>query len=196
MARPDGMVLTRITFGTAATIITGTPLAMRVTFTPTTDVIWAATGDVFVAFDETIPAASSGRGQVWLPNPDQNGFVDGAGNTIRNFAYKVTAVYTLGGAVVTRNTKYVTWTATDVGPIDLDLLIPVNKSPAVTVYIPDSWSAQVAAAQASAQSAAASLAQILATGPLTFTNNADGTLTTLSNAVTANGDGTATVTVS
>lgn len=195
MARPDGMILTRLTFGTASTVVSGTPLGMRVTFAPTSDLVWAATGDVFVAWEETVAATSSGRGHVLLPNPDQNGFVDGAGNTIRNFAYKATAEYTLGGQIVTRNQKYVTWTAADTGPIDLDLLIPVSTSPAVTVYIPDSWSAQVAAAQASAQAAAASLAAIQTSGQsgVTVVDNGDGTYTISGGNVADNGDGTYTI---
>jgi hypothetical protein len=142
---PTGISTTQITFGTALTNVKRLDLGMKVTFTPTSNLVWAATGTVIIALPEAAASGSDGNGSIELIDPWQTGFVDGNGNQIINWGYSTTAEYTAGGQTILKTPeKIITWGPDDPGPIDLDLLVPVPAQSGIIVYLPDAWSADIA----------------------------------------------------
>lgn len=147
MSLPSGISLTTITFGSAVTNVSRNPLSMRVSFTPTSNLVWAATGTVIIGLNEADSSGVDGTGSIDLIDPWQPGFVDGAGNSIINWGYRTVANYldAGGNTVLTTPEKVVTWTQADDGPLDLDLLVPIPAASGIVVYLPDTWSGAIAA---------------------------------------------------
>lgn len=149
MAWPPAIKTFTLTFGPGTSMVKGTDLGMEVDLTASTSAVWAATGTPLISLMESATAEPGMQGSVTLPNPDQDGFIDGAGNTVKNWTIRAAAKYTLGGRVVATASKVFTVTAADT-TVDLDTLIPVTGTSGVVVAIPDSWSATVLEAQAAA----------------------------------------------
>jgi hypothetical protein len=132
MAYPAGVVTTQLTFGTASSNIGQDALAMTVKVTPTTNLVYG--GNVLIADTKTIQVAAGGSGAVTLINPDQPGFTNGFGKTIRNWGYTFDITYSSSGtALYQAPSKIITWLATDAGPLDVDTMIPVADGSGVLV---------------------------------------------------------------
>lgn len=135
MVRPADMRLFTLNFGPAQSQILGTPMGMKVVVRPSVSVTWAATGTPLPAFDEEITAVDGLQGQIQLPDPDQDGFIDGNGNTIRNWSFTATVQYTEGRRARIVATKVFTHYATQPAIIDLDTAIPVPATAGAKIAV-------------------------------------------------------------
>jgi hypothetical protein len=135
MVRPTGMRLFTLNFGPAQSQITGTAMGMRVTVKPAVSVTWAATGTPMPAWNEEISAIDGLQGQIQLPDPDQDGFIDGNGHTIRNWSFTATVQYTQGNRVRIVATKTFTHYQAEGAVVDLDNAIPVPATDGTTLAI-------------------------------------------------------------
>jgi hypothetical protein len=126
--RPTGMQMFQVQFGPAQSLALGTLLRMVVRFTPSTSAIWAATKTPLPALCEKVEAAAGLQGTATLPSPDQPGFVDGYGNTVRNWTYKAETTFLLGNDIVGRTSVDFTWHAGDNPVIDLEQVVPLPST--------------------------------------------------------------------
>jgi YD repeat-containing protein len=155
MALPPAVKTVRVTFGSGATQVTGAEVSTEVSFTPTAAVIWAATGVPLLNPTEVVTSQPGEEAFADIVNPNQPGFIDGNGNTIRDYGVRVSLRYLVNrvqvGAILTKLVKF----AEDDDTVDLDLMIPITSASGTVVYIPDSWSADVLAAQTASLNALA-----------------------------------------
>lgn len=98
MAYPAGVELVSVTVGSSLNFF-GTPLPIKVQVSPVlggsaTRLIWAATGQTVVAGAMEFSGEAGSIASFDIPNPDQPGFLNGAGNEARNWSY--TATITVG----------------------------------------------------------------------------------------------------
>lgn len=128
MVRPTGMRLFTVTFGPAQSQVLGTPMGMRIEITPSTSVTWAATGTPLPAYREDVSALDGLQGSITLPDPDQDGFIDGAGRTVRNWTYTATVQYTAAKRAKLVATKVFTHYASEPSTVDLENIIPVTAT--------------------------------------------------------------------
>lgn len=96
MAWPSGMQLVNITVGSTLNFF-GDEQIVKVTVTPviggsSTRLIWAATGQPVVLGTKEFTGLAGSIASFTIPNPDQDGFIDGAGNAARNWSYSATVV--------------------------------------------------------------------------------------------------------
>lgn len=96
MAWPSGMQLVNITVGSTLNFF-GDEQIVKVTVTPvlggsSTRLIWAATGQPVVLGTKEFTGLAGSIASFTIPNPDQAGFIDGAGNAARNWSYSATVV--------------------------------------------------------------------------------------------------------
>lgn len=125
MPRPLGMDVFTVTYGPARSTVKDSGLAMRVKIRPSISVVWAETGTPLIAFWEDVTADPGAQGEVVLPSPDQDGFIDSNGNAVRNFTYDAQVDFVLGRDVKQQARKTFTHYASMPDTIDLDTLIPV-----------------------------------------------------------------------
>jgi hypothetical protein len=155
MALPPDVKTVRITFSAGKTQVTGSDLTAELSVTPRSAVIWAATGVPLLNPTEPAVSQPGEESFVDIVNPNQAGFIDGNGNTIRDYGVSFSVRYLLGkaqvGPILTKLVKF----REDDTEVDLDLLIPVTSASGTVVHIPDSWSADVLAAQQAAINAVA-----------------------------------------
>lgn len=138
MALPTGMNSFVLTFGVAGVLGADENLGMRVTVKAATNAIWGSTGQPYLNKEQTATAAVGQTGSITLINPDQDGFVDGNGNGLRNWTYAIHVDYIdYTGKVVSSSNKNLAYMTAMGSPIDLDLTIPVSTSAGVIVDIPD-----------------------------------------------------------
>jgi hypothetical protein len=165
MALPPAVKTVRATFGAGSTQIKGVNLVARARFRPSQSVVWAATGTALLAAIEEVVSEPGEQAFVDMVNPAQDGFIDGNGNTVRDFGVRVTLSYHLDAKttqpVGTPVEKLIKFAETDT-EVDLETLIPVTSASGVVVSIPDSWGADVIAAQQAAIDALAA-AELAAT---------------------------------
>ena len=135
MVRPTGMRVFTLNFGPAQSQVAGTPMGMRVTVKPSVSVTWAATGTPLPAYAEDISAIDGLQGQIQLPDPDQDGFIDGAGHTIRNWSFTATVMYTQGNRTRIVATKVFTHYEAEGAVVDLDTAIPVPATDGATLAV-------------------------------------------------------------
>ncbi|TAJ46372.1 MAG: hypothetical protein EPO52_17720 [Herbiconiux sp.] len=132
---------------------------MRVKFTPSRSAVWQATGAPLIGASDEFTSEAGQRGVATVINPDQAGFIDEAGNAVRNWTIRAVVEYILDGRLIADAAKVFTLTSTDT-TMDLDTVIPVTSSAGVTVAIPDTWSIRVIAAEGAALAAAQALANL------------------------------------
>lgn len=94
MAYPSGMQLVTVTVGSSLSFF-GTPLSVKVSVSPVLGgsavrLIWAATGQTVVAGPMEFKGDAGSIASFEIPNPDQPGFINGAGNEARNWSYLAT----------------------------------------------------------------------------------------------------------
>lgn len=71
----------------------GEPGQVMARFTPSTTLIWAATGTPLAAFFDAMSPSSGAPLSIELPHTNQAGFVNGAGNSVTNWYYSVKIWY-------------------------------------------------------------------------------------------------------
>lgn len=136
MALPSGIQTVEIRFGPAFSLATGRPLSMRVTVTPARSAVWAATGAPLIGMLESATAPAGDEGSITVPNPDQTGFTDGQGSTVRGWTYDITVEYLDDGTLASRAvSKTIGFAASNV-TVDLDSMIPTTSSVGTVVYVP------------------------------------------------------------
>lgn len=120
MPLPAGVSTATVTFGIPSTFQGDQQIPTTISVMPSANITHAATGTPIIAFIETTPAAANTTGQVILPHVDQSGFIDGNGNTFKNWYYTATITYTHTSdtRVITKNFQVTVGQAT----VDLDLL--------------------------------------------------------------------------
>jgi hypothetical protein len=117
MALPPGVTTATVTFG-GATDFVGGPVATSVTFKPSVNLLWQATGQPVVGFPATVKAAAGAQGSIVLPHTDQSGFVDGYGAPIVNWSYVATGEWTASGGTANFRREFQLPTGTSA--LDLD----------------------------------------------------------------------------
>lgn len=132
MPLPTGVVTCALTFG-VDTDFGGNPVSVEVTVTPSTDLVWKATGQRIVGknFPQVATASAGFPGSISMPVVDQGGMADGQGNDITSWFYTVTAVYRDSAGrseTVTKNWSPVTGQTT----VDFDL---ITSGPALPVLL-------------------------------------------------------------
>lgn len=146
MPYPTGMATFQKTFGPAYALGTGETLQMVVAVTPSTSVVWAASATPLVAFvpKEGISAAAGLQGILTLPSPDQDGFIDGAGNTVRNWTYNAEiSFFNADGNYVGGSRTTFTYLTGGPTPSDLEGSIPVPGTTGQRVAITVPTSAEI-----------------------------------------------------
>lgn len=133
MPFPVGMQTCVVTFGTALSW-QGNAASVSVVVTPTHDLVWAATGQPLISFRESVAAAPGVPGQVVLPVTDQNGFINGAGQTFKNWAYTIDITYSYGGE--THTARKAIQPVIGQSVIDLDLIPDGTVTAGVSAVIP------------------------------------------------------------
>ena len=107
----------------------GEPGRVHITITPSVPLIWEATGTPIINFFDVVQPANGQPFEVYLPHTDQDGFLDGNGNTFEGWYYTVKITYEKGGQRLTfpdRDFQILT------GQDDVDLALV----PAGTAYVP------------------------------------------------------------
>ena len=168
MSYPLGVVTRTITVGDSITVESGTNLTVRATLLSSRGLVWAATGERAVSSPEVRKSAAAGASVTFTPPvTDQAGWRDLAtGSLIDVSAPNAhTHTYTIelktlsgGRPVDSRTIGPFTLPTGDGSPVDADLLIEAGTVPGLLASVPDSWSALVAQAVATAGSADAAAA--------------------------------------
>lgn len=163
---PAGVTTREIKVGPAYDLVSGAPYSIRVMIAPTRSLVWSATNDPVVAKLKTYVVEPGSTSLIPLPVTDQNGYEDNAGGSIvlepgqNAFGYKVSVYYMVGGSVARKTPSTVVVLPSGSGAVDIDDLVTfTEQNSGETISAPDTWSAQVAAAQAAATAAAASAAE-------------------------------------
>lgn len=126
MAWPENMQTVTITMGSALDFFGDSKpakvLAEPLLKTQSGRIIWAATGQPIVLGDKEFSGLQDQEISFEIPNPDQPGFVDSAGNSIRGWAYRMT---------ITVNNKRWTQTVQPIaGQMTIDLDLVTDEIPA------------------------------------------------------------------
>lgn len=134
MAWPNGMELVTVTVGSSLSFF-GDEQAIKVTVTPVIGgtggrLIWAATGQPVVIGSKTFQGVAGTVASFTVPNPDQSGFIDGAGNAVTNWAYS--AVVEVGSQRWTQAFQPVAGQSS----IDLDMVQDGQVSAPVSAPVP------------------------------------------------------------
>lgn len=93
---PEGITTALVHMDAPLSFIGG-PGRLHVTITPSVPLVWAATGTPIADFIDTIYTDPGVDLEVELPHTDQDGFLDGAGNTFKNWSYRVKVKYEKDG---------------------------------------------------------------------------------------------------
>lgn len=109
MSYPEGLELVNVTAGPSVDFF-GEDRAMVVLVSPilgghATRLVWGPTSTTVVAVAETFRADAGAGVTFQLPHPDQAGMHDGAGNSVRNWAYRATV--SAGGHTWTKSFQVV-----------------------------------------------------------------------------------------
>lgn len=134
MAWPNGMELVTVTVGSSLSFF-GDEQAIKVTVTPVIGgtvgrLVWAATGQPVVFGSKTFTGVAGTVASFTVPNPDQAGFIDGAGNAVTNWAYS--AVVEVGSQRWTQAFQPVAGQSS----IDLDMVQDGQVSAPVSAPVP------------------------------------------------------------
>lgn len=141
MALPPEIIRRTVTYGPETDFL-GNPVTGTVVFTPSQDLTWTATGQGLHVNPITVTLDSTGSGSVSLICTDQTGFADASGNAVTNWTYTRTAQLRLGSSssaspVPVPSPPAVAFQVPQgTGSLDLDTMIPVVGSGAVTVLVP------------------------------------------------------------
>ena len=177
MSYPLGVVTRTITVGDSITVESGTNLTVRATLLSSRGLVWAATGERAVSSPEVRKSAAAGASVTFTPPvTDQSGWRDLAtGSLIDVSAPNAhTHTYTIelktlsgGRPVDSRTIGPFPLPTGDGSPVDANLLIEAGTVPGLLASVPDSWSALVAQAVATAGSADAAAASAAASAAAT-----------------------------
>lgn len=134
MAWPNGMELVTVTVGSSLSFF-GDEQAIKVTVTPVIGgtvgrLLWAATGQPVVFGSKTFTGVAGTVASFTVPNPDQPGFIDGAGNAVSKWAYS--AVVEVGSQRWTQAFQPVSGQSS----IDLDMVQDGQVSAPVSAPVP------------------------------------------------------------
>jgi YD repeat-containing protein len=156
MALPPAVKKVRVTFGSGKTQVLGKSVVTKLAITPRASVVWAATGTPLLNPTEPVESPPGEESFVDIVNPNQPGFIDGNGNTIRDYGVNFAVQYfadkvLLNSTPIQKLVKF----AEDDTEVDLDLMIPITSSSGTVIHIPDSWSEGVLEAQTAAINALA-----------------------------------------
>ena len=164
MSYPLGVVTRTITVGDSITVESGTDLTVRATLRSSRGLVWIATGERAVSAPEVRESAAAGEALAFTPPvTDQAGWRDLASGALidvstpnaHTHTYSITLVTLRGTRQIDRRVIGPFPLPTGDGtPVDADLLITADTVPGLLVSVPDTWSAQVAAAEAAAEEAA------------------------------------------
>lgn len=123
---PAGMTLFQKRFGPGISLTTGDALHAVARITAPVSVIWAPTSTPLVAYLTTVEVPANTQGVITLPSPDQDGFIDGFGNTIRGWTYTVEIAWFDAAEIPRgRSTTTFTYLAGQLTPADLEDAIPL-----------------------------------------------------------------------
>ncbi len=160
---PAGVITRKIIVGPATDLASGKATAIRVMVEPSRRLIWDVKPVIPALKTYNIPANVAG--EIELPVTDQAGYKDAHGNTIvldpgeHAWYYKISVFYLIGGSIVSKDMPIKVLLPAGPGNLDIDSMITFDDSLIGDgVSVPDTWSAQVAAAEAAALEAAASAA--------------------------------------
>lgn len=163
---PPGVITREIKVGPAYDLVTGAPYSIRMMVTPTRSLVWSATDDPVVAKLKTYMVEAGSSSIIPLPVTDQNGYENTKGDSIvlspgqNAFGYQISVYYMLGGSVARKTPQTTVVLPTGSGVVDIDDLVTfTDQNSGDTISAPDTWSTQIAAAQAAATAAAASAAE-------------------------------------
>lgn len=164
MSYPLGVVTRTITVGDSITVESGTDLTVRATLRSSRGLVWIATGERAVSAPEVRESAAAGDAVTFTPPvTDQSGWrdlatgalIDVSAPNAHTHTYTIELKTLLDGRPVNRRVIGPFPLPTGDGtPVDADLLITADTVPGLLVSVPDTWSAQVAAAEAAAEEAA------------------------------------------
>lgn len=160
MPFPPSIKTRTVTLGGAMTMENAEPLSLRVTVLASRSLVWNESGYWFKDFGVTTLAAAGGEVMFTLPATDLQGWRDPVANelvdvsALGSYSHTYTAYVQVGeeGAPVVVG-PFIVPTG-DGSPVDLDTMLPAITVAGDQIAIPDSWSAQVAAAQKEAAEAA------------------------------------------
>jgi len=133
MALPDGVLTVTVEFGPYLDD-NGNPYTGTVQFWSSTPRVWAATGAPILPRPIVVPLGIDGTGSVVLAATDEDGFTDGAGNSVTDWTYDVET--RLAGRVGIRSTFALPALGVQGLTVDLDELVPVRSSAGTTVALP------------------------------------------------------------
>ncbi|MEV8023413.1 SGNH/GDSL hydrolase family protein [Microbacterium sp. NPDC080220] len=161
MAWPDFVVTREVTSGPSYTLEDGTPLKTRLTVTASRSFVWDATGVPFTSEEHQVTSALGVQASLFLPVTDQAGWRDDQNNLIDvSVPDTFTHTYRIVRELLDEKNRVVKGSRRDyvgvvvptgAGAIDVDLMLPTETVEGARVSIPDTWSADVAAAAESAQ---------------------------------------------
>ena len=164
MSYPLGVVTRTITVGDSITVESGTDLTVRATLRSSRGLVWIATGERAVSAPEVRESAAAGDAVTFTPPvTDQSGWrdlatgalIDVSAPNAHTHTYTIELKTLRDGRPVNRRVIGPFPLPTGDGtPVDADLLITADTVPGLLVSVPDTWSAQVAAAEAAAEEAA------------------------------------------
>lgn len=126
MPFPPSVVTATFHYGAPLTFL-GEYTSMSVVITPSADLVWAATGQPFVAFAAAVAADDGESGSFVVPVVDQDGFIDSHGDAITMWSYRVQVTYTKSPGnkrIATKTIQPLT------GQTNIDLDLVPNISPA------------------------------------------------------------------
>lgn len=161
MTYPPSIPKRLVTFGPAFVLEDGSVVAMEVTVKASRSLVWRQTGSPLITVAKTFTGPAGTEASLELPATDQPGWGDGNGGVIDVSGDQQTHLYTAsirylhqGSTLGSVQVGPFALPLDDGSPVDIDDMIPVSGAPGVTVAIPDTWSAMLAAAQAAAEQAA------------------------------------------
>ena len=158
MTRPVGLPTVTVSTG-PHTDFAGVPYSGTVTITPSTSVIWAATGAVLLDGPITATLDAAGAATVVLPPTDASGL------TVQGFTYTVAFNLKSASGVTAEILPSIIQLPQAAPTVDLDLLVSIVSSTGITVGLP----AVVSVAGLSGAITAGSLKSALSLGTAAYT---------------------------
>lgn len=160
MAYPAGVITRSISFGSAVAIETAERIEMHVAIKASRSLVWTATGTPLISIGGNFTSTDGFEQVVTLPVTNQPGWSDGqggailAGGEVHSHTYVATIDYKFAASTISsvKAGPFVLPSELS-GPLDIDNLIPATSGGGAVVQIPDTWSQQIAAAQAAVQAA-------------------------------------------
>ena len=158
MTRPAGLPSVTVSTGPHTDFL-GVPYSGTVTITPSTSVIWAATGAVLLDGPITTSLDAAGAATIVLPPTDASGL------TVQGFTYTVAFNLKSASGATAEILPIIIQLPQAAPTVDLDLLVSIVSSTGITVGLP----AVVSVAGLSGAPTAAALKTALSLGTAAYT---------------------------